>query len=179
MSDNRSLLQQLANRAKAWHSSTGISQSMMASAIGLEAGNYSAFLAGKKGIGSEATCRLLKFVALPKREAIATFSAPVRSSKILELQEKGYRRTHFDDSGSWVPGLSGIDPAGTTGIDDTPDADELPEHDHYLDETIDTLRQVRQIHRSAIKVINQFIQSSKVNQGSTAPTGQKFSNRRK
>jgi hypothetical protein len=41
-----SLILQLANRARTFHVNTGISQSQMARAIGMDVGNYSAFLAG-------------------------------------------------------------------------------------------------------------------------------------
>ena len=67
MADNSSLLRQLASRASNWHSTTGISQQMMARAIGMEPGNYSAFLKGKRGLGAESTYLLLKYVALPKK----------------------------------------------------------------------------------------------------------------
>ena len=87
---------------------------------------------------------------------------------------------YLDDSGgAYVLGLSGQDPNNSTGIDDTPQAGELPDHDHYLDETLDTLSSVRKIHRSAIKVINDFILAAKVNRdGSQTPsTAQKFGRR--
>jgi hypothetical protein len=48
MSDTLSLLQQIANRTKKWHSTTGISQSTIAHAIGTDQSNYSAFLAVQK-----------------------------------------------------------------------------------------------------------------------------------
>jgi hypothetical protein len=107
MTDN-SLLQQLANRAKLYHARTGISQSQMAKEIGMADGNYSGFLSRKKGIGAEATCLLLKFTAMSKREAVAKFSKPAPTGTIMLLQEQGRRMT-FDgkDDGSWVPGLSG------------------------------------------------------------------------
>lgn len=158
MTDN-SLLQQLANRAKAFHSNTGISQVQMAHAIGMADGNYSAFLSGRKGIGAEATCLLLKFTAMSKREAVAKFSKPAPTAKIMLLQEQGRRMT-FDgkDDGSWVPGLSGEDPSNSAGntIDDP------------TDDTLDTLRRARAIHRKAIRAINDFINQAKINrQGST------------
>jgi transcriptional regulator with XRE-family HTH domain len=174
-----SLIFQLANRAKTFYQNTNISQCLMARAIGMTEANYSQFLNKKRGLSEESTCLLLKFTNMPKREAIATFSAPVRNSKILCLQERGRARMSLDGSGvAWVPGLSGLDPNGTTGIDDTPEADVLPEHDHYLDQTLDTLRSLKKIYRAGIGVINDFIQNAKVNQGSTPPTAQKFSRRK-
>jgi hypothetical protein len=174
MSDNRSLLQQLANHAKAWHSTTGISQSMMARAIGMEDSNYSAFLAGKRGIGSEATCYLSKFVALPKSEAIAKFSAPALRSKILCLQERGRARMSLDNIGGdgWVSGQSGTDPNGTDDITSIVGA---ASENGYDQATVEVLRQCTALHRKAIKAINAVLQKAKPNpQGTTPPTDQRF-----
>jgi hypothetical protein len=172
MADNSSLLRQLASRARDWHTTTGISQSMMAHAIGMEDGNYSAFLAGKKGIGSEATCRLLKFVALPKREAIAKFSASTRSSKVVSFQSQG-KRMYFDNDG-WVSG-TGVDPNGTDDITSIVGA---ASENNYSPSTTDVLRQCRALHRKAIRAINDILQKASPNaQGSTPPTSQKFGRR--
>jgi transcriptional regulator with XRE-family HTH domain len=115
MLDNQPLLIQLANRCRKWHDQTGITQSQMAEAIGMADSNYSAFLSGRKGIGSESTCLLLQLTALPRRQAVARFSKAMRSSRIMELQEKG-QAMYFDDPG-WLPreGTSG-DPLGSTDI---------------------------------------------------------------
>jgi hypothetical protein len=98
---NETLLKQLANRAKAWHQDTGISQAAIAAVLKMEAGNYSGFLKGTRGISAEATCTLLEYIKLPKRNAIAKLNRPVLSSRILALQERGRAMT-FDNSG-WVP----------------------------------------------------------------------------
>jgi len=157
MADNSSLLQQLASRARHLHEQTGISQSQMAKAVGMADGNYSAFLNGRKGISAQATCLLLKYTGMTRPQAIAAFSKPVRSSKVMQLQEQG-RRMRFDNDG-FVPGLSGQDPndAGNT-IDDTPDADTSM----TVEATVATLRQVRSIHRNIIKSINNFIANADV-----------------
>jgi hypothetical protein len=177
MADNSSLLRQLASRASNWHSTTGISQQMMARAIGMEPGNYSAFLKGKRGLGAESTYLLLKYVALPKRDAVAKFSAPARSSKVVSFQSKG-NRMYFDNDG-WVPGLSGTDPndAGND-ITDTPSVDTSgPVWDQAL---IDTLREARGYHRQIVRTINDYINQAKVNAGITVPSGvaQKFQRRK-
>src|ERR1700730_4713284 len=126
MPDN-TLLQQLANRAKAFHANTGISQALMAKAIGLENGNYSAFLSGKRGIGAESTCLLLKFIAMPKREALAKFSSkPHSPSRILNLQERGRSKMLLDGNDGRHPGTGGSgagqDPNDGRTIDEVPDA---------------------------------------------------------
>jgi hypothetical protein len=100
MPDN-SLVRQLANRCSLFHRNTGITQTQLARAVGMSAGNYSDFLAHKKGIGAEATALLLKYTAMTQRQAVATFSKPVFSAKILNLQEKG-QPLRFNNPG-WVP----------------------------------------------------------------------------
>jgi transcriptional regulator with XRE-family HTH domain len=120
MPDNFPLIRQLANRARSFHRVTGTSQSRLAEAIDMAEGNYSNFLNGKSGISAEATCKLLRFTNMPREQAIALFSRPVRSSQIMNLQERG-KAMHFDNSG-WVPGLSGIDPNNSTDITNTSDA---------------------------------------------------------
>jgi hypothetical protein len=92
----------------------------MAKAIGMKDCNYSAFIAGHKGLSAQSTCLLLKFTSPPREHAIALFSKPFLSSQILQLKEKG-KPMHFDNSG-WVSGLSGQDANDTTDITDTPDA---------------------------------------------------------
>jgi hypothetical protein len=115
---NDSLLKQLANRAKTWHQDTGISQAALAAALNMEAGNYSGFLKGTRGISAEATCSLLEYLRLPKRQAIAKLNKPVLSGRILELQERGKRMT-FDNSG-WTPREGGTDdPNNSTDIAST------------------------------------------------------------
>src|ERR1700730_6417186 len=177
MPDN-SLLQQLASRAKLFHANTGISQALMAKAIGLENGNYSAFLSGKRGIGAESTCLLLKFIGVPKREAIARFSKAAPKAKVMLLQEQGRRMRLANDG--WYPGTGGSgagqDPNDGRTIDDVPNADTESNWDQAL---IDTLREVRGYHRKAIRSINQYIVQSKVNRdGSTPGTAQRFSTNR-
>jgi hypothetical protein len=149
MPDN-SLLQQLASRAKTFHSNTGIPQTQMAKAIGMEASNYNSFLQGKKGLGAEATCLLLKVIAMSKGEAIAKFSKPAPTSKILHFQQNDISKMRLAINDGFVPGQSGIDPYDPTGngIDSTPDADTSgPVWDQSF---IDVLREARGYHYSEI-----------------------------
>jgi transcriptional regulator with XRE-family HTH domain len=169
MSDT-SLLKQLANRAKLFHSTTGITQSQVAKKLCVADGNYSSFLAGKRGLSAEATCSLLQVVNLPVRQAIATFNRPTVTSKITQFQQQG-RAMRFDsndDDGAWVPGLSGRDPSDSVGIADP------------TDDTLDTLRYARAIHRKAISAINDFINQAKINRQGSTPVpdnAQKFGRR--
>jgi hypothetical protein len=93
MPENSNLLKQLANRCKLFHSQTGISQTQVAKAVGMSDDNYSAFLSGRKGIGSEATCLLLKYTALSPQQAVAAFSKPVFSASVLHLKSEEGSRT--------------------------------------------------------------------------------------
>ena len=90
----------------------------MANAIGMADGNYSNFLAGKRGIGADSVCALLKFTKMPRAQAVAKFSKPVRSGWIMELQECG-KALHFSNDG-WKPREGGKDdPNGSTSITTT------------------------------------------------------------
>src|ERR1700730_6861300 len=110
MPDSPSLIRQLANRTKSFHSLTGISQATLAKAIQVKETNYSAFLAGKRGLSASSVCLLLKFINMPAPEVLATFSKNTLSSKIMKLQESG--RLKFDSSVAWQPGstTNGTDP---------------------------------------------------------------------
>jgi hypothetical protein len=91
-------------------------------------GNYSNYLAGKRGIGSEATCLLLQLTNMPVQQAVAKFTKPALTSKIKLLQENGRAMMRFDandDDGAWVPGLSGRDPNEIAGNIDDPTDDTL------------------------------------------------------
>jgi transcriptional regulator with XRE-family HTH domain len=169
MADISPLLQQLASRARKLHEQTGISQSRMATAIGMADGNYSAFLNGNRGIGAEATCLLLNFTNMPIAKAVAAFSKPLRSSKIMELQEQGRRMRLDNDGGGWVPGLSGRDPNDDGDSIDDPDEDSL-----------DALQRARAIHVKAINAIDKYIAvKAQVNRdGTTPPNNQRFSTSR-
>jgi|HubBroStandDraft_6_1064221.scaffolds.fasta_scaffold822812_1 hypothetical protein len=171
MSDNPSLLQQLASRCRKFHSATGIPQTSVAQAIGMHASNYNAFLQGTKGISAEATCALLKFTAMTKRNGIAKFIKPVAVSKIMLLHENGERIQLANDG--WVSGegQSADDPVASTSIDETVDATQGDPND-----AIAVLRQVRSLHRKAVSLISDAINKAKANRdGTTPPTSQKFS----
>jgi hypothetical protein len=166
------LFQQLANRAKLWHSNTGVSQLMMARAIGMEAGNYNAFLKGNKGLGAESTCLLLKFLNMPNREVVTTFSAPVKSSSIVNFQSLGQSMQLANDG--WVSGRTD-DPDNTEDITQISDA---ASNNGYDEATTAILKKVRSLHRQAIRTINDALNKAKPNpNGTTESNGQRFSTR--
>ena len=174
MPDNPSLLNQLASRCRKFHEATGIPQTAVAKALGMQSGNYNAFIQGNRGISAEATCLLLKFTSMTKQQAIAEFSVPVPTCQITNFQSLGQSMELANDG--WVSreGATADDPNNAGGdITTTPDADT-----HYDQATADLLRQVRGLHRSAIKAINAYLNKARPNpNGTTDPTGQRFSTR--
>ncbi len=146
----------------------------MAKALGMQSGNYNAFLQGNKGLSAEATCLLLKFTAMTKKEAIVKFSAPIPTCQITNFQSLG-QSMELDNDG-WVSREGGRPKtliSWNGDITTTPDADT-----HYDQATVDLLRQVRGYHRIAIKAINGYLNKARPNpNGMTDPTGQRFSTR--
>jgi transcriptional regulator with XRE-family HTH domain len=170
MPDNAPLLRQLANRAKLFHSNTGITQTQMARAIGVDGSNYSSFLAGRTGINSEAVCRLLKYTSLTQRQAIATFSKPTFSAKILNLQERG-QHLRFSNPG-WVPQEgSAQDPNATTDITGTSDVQR-----EAVENLLAVIAQLDELTRQA--VVGSIQKAYPNPYGTTAPTSQRFSRKR-
>jgi hypothetical protein len=158
-----------------------ISKAEIARHCQIDEANFSAALNGRRGLSADGVLRLHTLLNLSRREVLAKFSTPVRNSKILCLQESvegrpARMRLDGNDSGAWVPGLSGTDPNDSTGIDNTPSADTTgPVWDQDL---IDNLRETRGYHRKAIRAINDFINRAKANRdGTTPPTAQKFGRR--
>lgn len=83
-------------------------------------------------------------------------------------------RLDGNDSGSWVPGLVGVDPSIGNTIADPSDGP--------TEDDLNCLRQVRKINRQSIRLINGFINTAKqarVNRGdgTTEPTAQRFGRR--
>ena len=144
----------------------------MARACGLNESNYSSFLSGRKGLGSESTCLLLKYLAMPRREVVAKFIQAPPTSKIMLLQERGTQMS-LDNDG-WVPGRSD-DPDGTEDITQISDA---ASNNGYDEATTAMLKKVRSLHRQAIRTINDALNKAKPNPtGVTEPNGQRFSTR--
>jgi hypothetical protein len=170
MPDNPSLIRQLANRAQSFHRSTGITQTQMARAVGMSDGNYSAFLAGRKGIGSEATCLLLKYTALSPRQAVGAFSKPVFSASITHFQEGG-KQLRFANPGRVAREGALDDPNNTTDITTTSDAQR-----QAVDNLLSVLAELDEMARVA--ALNAIQKAYPNPNGTTAPNGQGFSRRR-
>jgi transcriptional regulator with XRE-family HTH domain len=167
MLDNPTLLTQLANRCRKWHNDTGITQAQMAKAIGMQDGNYSAFLSGRKGVSAEATCLLLKFTAMGPRQAVATFKKPILSSRIMELQECG-KSLRFDNIGYVPKEGSTEDPNGTTSITNISKAQR-----ESVQNLLAVLAALDEVTRK--EVVGAIAKAYPNPLGTTAPNGQRFS----
>jgi hypothetical protein len=163
-----SLVFQLANRARLFHQNTNVSQGLMAKAIGMTEANYSGFLNKKRGLSAESTCLLLKFTNMTKAQAIAQFTKPVLSSRILELQELGRPMT-FDNSGWVAQEGSNSDPNNNGDITTVPDAAKATVAD--LVSVFQTLD-----HLTRKAVIDSFIAAHEA--ANSIPTNQQFSRRK-
>jgi hypothetical protein len=177
------LLSQIADRTAAFLRHSEISQSRLCRHLQIRDSSLSQFLSGARGLQPETIIKLCQTLSLSHNDIATKFSAPVRSSKVLHLQESTQgnpARMRLDaNDGAWVPGLSGEDPDGSTDITNTADASTEggPAWDQDL---IDTLRTTRGFHRQAIKAINNSINRAKAANGIVTPTSvaQKFSRRR-
>jgi transcriptional regulator with XRE-family HTH domain len=179
----QTLISQLAQRTATFLRHSGLTQSNLCRQLSISNSSLSQFLRGTKGLAPETVIKLCQVLSLSHAEITTKFNRPVRSTQILNLQGSvgglPARPLQLDvnDTGSWVPGLSGTDPNGSGSIDDIPDADTSgPVWDQSM---IDVLRETRGYHRQAVKAINQYINQAKVNAGIVTPTGvqQKFSRR--
>jgi hypothetical protein len=170
MPDNVPLLRQLANRAKIFHSQTGISQTQMAKAIGVNAANYSSFLSGRTGMGSEAVCHLLKFTAMSQRQAVAAFSKPVFSASITHFQERG-KHLKFDNPGRIAREGATDDPKGTTSITSTSDV-----RREAVENLLAVLAALDELTRQA--VVGSIAKAYPNPLGTTPPNEQRFSRKR-
>jgi transcriptional regulator with XRE-family HTH domain len=178
------LLLQIADRTATFLQNTGVTQARLCRYLSISDSSLSQFLNGTKRLDPATTIKLCQVLSLSHREVAAKFTEPVRTSKILSLQESmegrpAQMRLDGDTNSGWYPGTgnsgAGQDPNDGRTIDDVPDAD-TSNWDQAL---IDKLRETRGYHRKAIRTINDYIQKAKVNAGITTPTGvtQKFGRR--
>jgi len=143
----------------------------MAKAVGMEPSNYNAFLQGRKGLGAEATCLLLKFTAMTKGQAITAFSKPVLAGQILQLQERGKALT-LDNSG-WIAqeGNAAADPNNSgSDITSTPKA-----ITKQVADLVSVFQQLDYVTRKS--VIDSFVKAPAA--ANTLPTSQRFNRKRK
>lgn len=183
MAPPSSLQQQLLSRvAKCQQIYPYITKADIAKHCGIGEANFSAAIAGRRGLSADSILQLHRLMNLPKHQVVACFGNNPPTSTIKHLQQNGESmRLDSDPLGAWYPGSggsgAGVDPNDTVGrsIDSSVIARDLPNPSDGWEATLDGLRTVRGYHRKAISIINDFVRGNKVNQGSTAPTSQKFS----
>jgi predicted XRE-type DNA-binding protein len=171
MSDSNalSLNQQLAQRAKTFCSNLGLTQSAVAALLKIDDSQCSRFLRGQANLSSEKTLKLVRLMSLSKRDLELKFGSPEKlTARLMHLQVKGQPLKLSNDG--WIAGTGPVPNDGDiTGVRTARDLDNA---DDYQQETIDFLRDQQNIHRSAIKAIDDYlsgIQKGKVNSGSTEP----------
>jgi transcriptional regulator with XRE-family HTH domain len=160
------LLSQIAERCRTFSAGTGVSLNKIARMIGVEPGNFSAFVNGRIGLSAASTLKLLQLLNLTKRQVEEKLA--VKAVKIAHFQQEGKPMRLSNDG--WVAGV-GPDP-NDGDITSVKTARDLDNADDYQQETIDFLKAQQNIHRSAIVEIQKYLDNagkSKINQGSTEP----------
>jgi transcriptional regulator with XRE-family HTH domain len=160
MSDSQnpnSLSSQLAARTKAFLNANNLTQKELAGLLRVEKSSFNEFLYGQAGLNAETMLQLVRLMGLNKRDVALKFGEPDRTrAKLVHLQEKGRPLQFADDSDGWVPGQSGHDLNNASDITST-----YPANGEPIDsDVIDCLRQVQNIHRSAIKAIDDYISNA-------------------
>ena len=162
-----SLTNQLASRLKTFVSNLGLSQREISKILKLNESHLSRFLSGEAGLSAEMTLKVLRLTSVSRRDLALKFGKPEKTTaKIMHLSESG--RALKLDGGAWVPGQSGSDSDGGS-IDDVPTARDLDGADDYQAATIDFLKGQQNIHRSAIKAIQDYL--DKVSKAKRNPGG--------
>ena len=99
---NPSLLQQLLNRVRSFQENfPQISKAQITRHCGIDEGNFSNAIAGKRGISADSVIRLHTIFNLSKKDVLALFTKPALSSRIMKLQEVGQPMRLSNDG--WVP----------------------------------------------------------------------------
>jgi transcriptional regulator with XRE-family HTH domain len=111
--------QQLAMRVRTFCNNLGLPQNKLARLLQVDDSQFSRFLNGTANLDAEKTLKLVRLMALSKRDLELKFGRPERTqAKLMHLQESG-RHLRFDSGGSWVAkegGDWGTDSNGSTDI---------------------------------------------------------------
>jgi transcriptional regulator with XRE-family HTH domain len=151
------LSNQLAARVKRYCHDHNISQRKLAKIIGVDEGQFSAFLSGTVNMSAERTLKLLQLMN--------KVAKPLKEISIVHFQSSGKPMTMDDSGGSWVPGDDDDD------VDDDDPAGDGPSDDDILG----TLQQVDEFHKQAREAIADYIAQvgqaqipkARINQGPT------------
>src|SRR5208282_3132643 len=167
----------IADRTASFLHNTGITQSRLCRYLSISDSSLSQFLSGTKALDPSTIIKLCQTLSLSHREVAAKFTEPVRSSKILNLQESvegrpAQMRLDADKNIGWYPGTgssgTGQDPNDQRTIDDIPDVPDATSQNGYDQATEDVLRRVVGLHKKALRILSEHIAQAKANQGSTA-----------
>jgi plasmid maintenance system antidote protein VapI len=174
------LLREIAERTRTFSAGTGVSLNKIARMIGVETGNFSAFVNGRIGLSARSTVKLLQLLNLTKRQVEEKLA--IKPVTIAHFQHGGREVAEtvrfaapLAKQFEWVPGLSGQDPDGSDDVTGVKTARDLNNADDYLAQTIAMLRDQQQILRQADAHIEAYIanaQKAHPNAGSTGPARQ-------
>ena len=143
------LSNQLAARVKRYCFDNNISQRTLAKKIGVDEGQFSAFLKGTVNMSAERTLQLLQLMNKPQ--------LPRKSIHLEHFQTYGKPMTLDDSGGSWTPGQQGSDPASSATIVDDDNANS--DADDYQAATRAFLKEQLALHRAGIRAIKSYLRN--------------------
>jgi transcriptional regulator with XRE-family HTH domain len=166
MPDPLSLNQQLAQRAKTFCSNLGLAQNRLARLLKVDESQWSRFLNGQANLSSEKTLQLHRLLSFSRRDLELKFGSPEKlTARLMHLQVKGQPMKLGNDG--WVAGTgpdqNDGDITSVSSVNGGPSDDQLT----------DVLRQVGNLHRQALDILNDYtskIQKARPNaNGTTEP----------
>jgi hypothetical protein len=170
-----SLQTQLLSRVATFQKNfPGISKADIARHCQIDEANFSAALNGRRGLSVDGILRLHTLLNTPRNQVMAKFGKSCPTSRILHFQDRQSNMQLANDG--WLPREGSThDPDGTEDITQISDA---ASNNGYDEATTRLLKQVRSLHRQAIKTINAALNKARPNPtGVTDPNGQRFSTR--
>jgi transcriptional regulator with XRE-family HTH domain len=142
------LSNQLAARVKRYCFDNNISQRRLAKKIGVDEGQFSAFLKGTVNMSAERTLQLLQLMNKPQ--------LPRKAIHLEHFQTYGKPIT-LDDAENWTPGQEGSDPADGASIVD--DGNSHSDADDYQAATQAFLKSQLALYRKGIRAIKSYLQN--------------------
>jgi hypothetical protein len=165
------LLREIAQRTRTFSAGTGVSLTKIAKLIDVEPGNFSAFVNHRIGLSAASTVKLLQLLNLTKRQVEESWPLNLSLSPIFRRPEKRWPSRSvlpLHRQNNLTHGCQHFLAKTLTGPMTLPRLKRryLPNADDYQQKTIDFLRDQQNIHRSAIKAIDDYlagVQRGKVN----------------
>jgi plasmid maintenance system antidote protein VapI len=168
------LLSEIAERCRTFSAGTGVSLNKIAKLIGVETGNFSAFVNGRIGLSARSTVKLLQLLNLTKRQVEEKLA--IKPVTIAHFQQGGkqvaeqvrFAAPPVKQFDSWVPGLSGQDPNGSTDITST---NEYPARSVPDAAELEFLAGLAGLHRQIIDRIDNWQAQQKAQPNPSGSTG--------